>query len=90
MHIPKEDPEWWKHGSSAARLPDMDDAAETSRSLPGATFIVDDDTLWLHIEAPSGGHALLNLAALSDDGSITGRALTGWAEHILKLAAHPK
>jgi hypothetical protein len=43
--------------------------------LAGATFIVDDDTVRLH-------------AALSDDGSVTGRALTEWAEHILKLSAY--
>lgn len=71
-------------------MPGMGDAAETYRSLPGATFIVDGDTVWLHMDTPSGGHALLDLAALRDGGSVNGQALAEWVEHILWLSAYPK
>jgi hypothetical protein len=67
----------------------MADSADFYRSLPGAKFIVDDDTVWLHIEAPSGGYALLDLGVISDDGSYNGRALAEWSAHIKKLSAYP-
>jgi hypothetical protein len=80
-----------KRNRGDARLPSMEESDKTElyRSLPGARFIVDDDTVWLHIEAPSGGHALLDLGALGPEGSFNVMALVEWAEHILKLSAYP-
>lgn len=68
---------------------DEADKVEMYRSLPGARFIVDDGTVWLHIEAPSGGHVVLDLAALGEGASQGDRALTEWTAHILKLSAYP-
>jgi hypothetical protein len=68
----------------------MEGAASFYRGLPGACFVVDRETVWLRVEAPSGSHALLNLGALRDEPSINGIALAEWAEQIMKLSAYPE
>jgi hypothetical protein len=55
----KEELDWWKNVAPKSRSMADKDSAEFYRSRAGAKFIVDDDTVWLHIEAPSRGHAPL-------------------------------
>ena len=62
---------------------------ETFRSLPGARFILDGETVWLHLETPSGKHAVIDLSAVAYEHAFNAEALNEFCAHIKKLAAEP-
>ncbi len=58
------------------------------RSVPGASFIVEDASVWLRLEGRAGGYALLDLGPMTESGAIDLDALGRWGVRIAELAAH--
>jgi hypothetical protein len=55
------------------------------RSVPGASFIVEDESVWLRVEGRAGGYALFDLGPLAENGTINVQALSDWSDRIAEL-----
>lgn len=52
-------------------------------SLASASFVVQADGVWLHVESPDGRRAAINLAEIVGDGSEVGEIFREWSEDLV-------